>query len=191
MFERNKLKKAAIINKSEAHWAEYKIARNNVNANISRPKMSYYKKYFKTNLGDIKKSRRGVNLISGRNLPATERSRIDVGDQTCTFTIGISNALNFYFAHIGPGLANNIPNLVTVSKITLCHPITALRWGRLTEVLYNSLQENKSTGLDGISARLLKEAGPVIVSSLTHIINLSIRSGYFRDEWKISEALPV
>ena len=50
---------------------------------------------------------------------------------------------------------------------------------------------NKATGLDGISARLLKEAGPVIVRSLTHIINLSVRSGYFPDKWKISKVLPV
>ena len=46
-------------------------------------------------------------------------------------------------------------------------------------------------GFDRISARHLKEAGPVIVPSLTHIINLSIRSGYFPDKWKISKVLPV
>ena len=30
MFERDKLKRAAIIDHSDAHWTEYKIARNNV-----------------------------------------------------------------------------------------------------------------------------------------------------------------
>lgn len=72
MFERDKLKKAAIINKSKVHWAEYKIARNNVNTNIRKAKTNYYKKYFDTNLADIKKSWRGVSAILGRNLPATQ-----------------------------------------------------------------------------------------------------------------------
>ena len=57
--------------------------------------------------------------------------------------------------------------------------------------LVSSLWVNKATGLDGISARLLKEACPEIVPSLTHIINLSIRCGYFPDEWKISKVLPL
>ena len=55
----------------------------------------------------------------------------------------------------------------------------------------SSLRVDKVTGLDGISARLLKEACPEIVPSLTHIINLSIRCGYFPDEWKISKVLPL
>ena len=55
----------------------------------------------------------------------------------------------------------------------------------------SSLRVDKATRLDGISARLLKEACPEIVPSLTHIINLSIRCGYFPDEWKISKVLPL
>ena len=57
--------------------------------------------------------------------------------------------------------------------------------------LVSSLQINKATGLDGISARLLKEACLKVVRSLTHIINLSIRSGCFPEEWKISQVLPL
>ena len=49
------MKRAAIINNSDAHWTEYKIARNNVNANIRKAKTNYYKRYFETNLGDINK----------------------------------------------------------------------------------------------------------------------------------------
>ena len=55
MFQRDKLKRAAIINNSDAHWTEYKIAPNNVNANIRKAKTNYYKRYFETNLGDINK----------------------------------------------------------------------------------------------------------------------------------------
>ena len=57
--------------------------------------------------------------------------------------------------------------------------------------LVSSLRVNKATGLDDISARLLKEACPEIVPSLTDIINLSIWYGYFPDQWKVSKGLPL
>ena len=81
MFERDKLKRAAIINNSDALWTEYKIARNNVNANIRKAKTNCYKRYFETNLWDIKKSWKGVISVLGRNLPTTEINGIDVGDR--------------------------------------------------------------------------------------------------------------
>ena len=57
--------------------------------------------------------------------------------------------------------------------------------------LINSLPLNKASGLDGISCRLLKEAAPVVVPSLTHIINLSITTGIFPDEWKLARVSPI
>ena len=85
------------------------IARNNANANIRKAKTNIYKRFFETNLGDINKSWKGVNSILGRNLPTTEINRIDVGDNSSTTPLEISNALNYHFTHIGPRLADNIP----------------------------------------------------------------------------------
>ena len=60
--------------------------------------------------------------------------------------------------------------------------------------MYNIIQSldlNKGSGLDGISCKLLKEAAPVITPSLTFIINLSIRSCIFPDDWKIAKVTPL
>ena len=55
-------------------------------------------------------------LISGKQklttittLPTTEINRINVGDNSSTTPLEISNALNYHFTHIGPRLADNIP----------------------------------------------------------------------------------
>ena len=56
--------------------------------------------------------------------------------------------------------------------------------------LIKSLVLNKATGLDGISSRL-REAADIVVSSLTNIVNLSIRSGVFPDKWEVAKVLPV
>ena len=143
MFERDKLRRASIIYNSDAHWTEYKIAWNNVNVAIRKAKSNYYKRYFETNIGNIKKSWKGVNSILGRTQPATEINRIDIGDNSITTPLEISNVLNYQFTHIGPRLAGNIPETSE------------------------------------------------IVPSLNHIINLSIRSGCFPEDWKISKVLPL
>ena len=57
--------------------------------------------------------------------------------------------------------------------------------------IIQSLNSNKGSGLDGISCKLLKEAAPVITPSLTFIINLSIDSCIFPDDWKIAKVTPM
>ena len=159
-------------------------------------KTNYYKRYFETNLGDIKKSWKGVNSILGRNLPTTEINRIDVGDNSSTTPLEISNALNYHFTHIGPRLADNIPKTSVCFEDDITPSDSSFTLNKthcgVVHCLVCSLRINKTTGLDGISARLLKEACPEIVPSLTHNynnINLSVRCGYFPDEWKISKVL--
>ncbi len=50
---------------------------------------------------------------------------------------------------------------------------------------------NKSTGLDGIPARFLKDAAEVVARPLTHIINLSIRTQIFPDKMKMAKVKPL
>ena len=122
----------------------------------------------------------------GRILQTTEIDKIDVGDNSCTTPLEISNALNYHITHIGPWLADNIPktNVCFEDYITpsgSSFKLSETHCG-VVDRLVRSLRVDKATGLDGISARLLKEACPEIVPSLTHITNLSIRCGYFPDE---------
>ena len=38
---------------------------------------------------------------------------------------------------------------------------------------------------------MLKEAGPIISASLTYIVNLSLTTGIFPDDWKIARVSPI
>ena len=49
----------------------------------------------------------------------------------------------------------------------------------------------KSTGLDKIPAKVLKNASSIIAPSLTFIFNLSLPSGIFIDDWKNARVCPV
>ena len=54
-----------------------------------------------------------------------------------------------------------------------------------------SLPNKLSTGSDGISYQLLKEAGPGIVGPLTTLFNRSISLGQVPDEWKHAIVFPI
>lgn len=58
------------------------------------------------------------------------------------------------------------------------------------DVLLN-LKVNKSSGPDGVSPRMLKEAAPSICSSLTKLINMSLMYGTFPSDWKLAHVVPV
>ena len=54
----------------------------------------------------------------------------------------------------------------------------------------SSIPENKATGLDKLSGRLLRAAAPVVAQPQAFILNLSLQSGKFITEWKHTKVLP-
>ncbi|CAB4038930.1 Hypothetical predicted protein, partial [Paramuricea clavata] len=55
----------------------------------------------------------------------------------------------------------------------------------------SKLRTTKATGLDGISAKLLKDSAYIIAPYLTKIFNLSLRCGSFPDIWKKGRVTPI
>ena len=78
-------------------------------------------------------------------------------------------------------------NIITIRSITcaIWFGIAATKVG--TRFFFNqisSLPINIAVGFDGISAKLLRYACPVISEHLTVIINLSLSKGIFLSIWK-------
>ena len=195
MFERDKLKKIATKFKTDENWTNYKRVRNRVNANIKSAKVAYYNNYFNENLGNIKNAWKGVNMIMGKDSLSTEIKDITVDGMSYTSPSEICNVLNAHFVQVGPNLANSIPEAnINFDKYITPSQHSFSLMETTNDIVYRLIQSmplNKACGLDGISCRLLKEAAPVITTSLTYIINLSIRSGIFPDDWKIARVSPV
>lgn len=59
----------------------------------------------------------------------------------------------------------------------------------IREVL--SMSNSKSTGFDDIYVKLLKISIHVMGDILTHIMNCSITSGMFIDDWKGAQVTPL
>jgi hypothetical protein len=55
----------------------------------------------------------------------------------------------------------------------------------------SKLCKSKATGLDQISARLVRECADLISSSITNIFNLSLTLGTFLEDWKCAKVTPI
>ena len=53
------------------------------------------------------------------------------------------------------------------------------------------LDVSKSTGIDGVSAKMLKHTAISIAPSLTKLFNLSITTGCCPDDWKVARIVPI
>ena len=57
--------------------------------------------------------------------------------------------------------------------------------------ILKSLDPNKSTGIDGISKKMLKLASDVLLPSLLQIINISLHTGVVPDVLKEARVFPI
>ena len=55
----------------------------------------------------------------------------------------------------------------------------------------NNMKENKSPGVDGIAAKILKETVEQICTPLAHVFNMSLQEGIVPLEWKEANSLPL
>ena len=59
-------------------------------------------------------------------------------------------------------------------------------WKELTNV-----KLTKATGLDGLTARLLRDATPVVAQPITYLVNLAISTRVIPSEWKDARVTPI
>ena len=157
--------------------------------------MNYYNAFFKDYRKNIKNTWKGINRLTGNESKFNKITQLDTGDSVSTDPTEISNILNTHFSKIGPSLASKIQNTSNnfTDYITPTEQIFLLAEVSCQEV-FNLIQKilgNKASGLDNISARLLKEASPIVTRSLTFVITLSITTGIFPNAWKRARVSPM
>lgn len=198
MRQRDVFKIRAIQSRNPHDWATFKSARNSVNSEIKYAKELYYQKAFSENQGNPKKTWGIINEITSRKREHANIKEIKLNGSSITNTEEISEVLNGHFATIGPKLAAEVPlveggsshlaYLTPQSEITF-----SLKETMVPEVfsLLSKLCKSKATGLDKISAKMLRLCPDLIAESLCAIFNRSINTGIFPDEWKCSKVIPL
>ena len=194
MWERDRIKRIAIITSDQLKWAEYRLLKNRVNHSIKASKKNYYHSYFEDNAGKAKATWNGINTLLSRKKNFAPASKLIIGDTVITDPHELSNAFNRHFTDIGPNLAANInpPRVSFRDFVESCDRTFELELLTIDGLrkLVNDIPVGKADGLDGIPTCLLKLSFTFIASSLTHIFNLVISTGIIPKDWKSATVTP-
>ena len=105
--------------------------------------------------------------ISSKYIPAR---------QTCLDTKSVNKISNFIDSRPGDKKSN-----FSIPPVTTDFVLQQLK----------HMPSTKATGLDDISVNVLKLAAPAIVSSITYICNLSLKTTTFPVKWKEAKVTPL
>jgi len=132
-----------------------------------------------------------INSLSGKSTkPAPNRS-ITFKNKTLTSNKSIANAFNHQFTHIVPHKTHH-QNRITDRHIKRLKPDTtfSLTETEIQTAIKNS-NTNKSTGPDNINIQHLKHLGPIAITYLTNLFNLTLTSNRIPQIWKLAKIIPI
>ena len=185
LHERDVLKLKATRSKVPNDWRNFKNIRNMVNNEVRTAKESYYKDALNTIKGNSQNTWRIINeLLSKKSKNCSVKEIVHNGTSIYNSN-DLSDAFNNHFSSVGPRLANEIPDnedcpshLDYLSDSDGRFELNTSSSSNVRTLL-SKLCKSKATGLDRISARLLRECSDLIANHLCSIFNQSIVTGVF------------
>ena len=203
MYTRDYLHRKAIRSNDTCDWDVYKAARNQVTAMLRKAKSDYYRDKIShcSNSSELWKELKDVIPSKGLSIP----SSITHDNNVLMTDDDMSNGFNNHFVNVATNLikdnCNNVNNdtisngnmNVDVMSNTCPQPEFKLPIisNQFVDKEIRLMSNNKATGLDDVSSKILKLARPAIVNSLTYIINVSLTSGVFPNKWKEARVTPL
>ena len=170
--------------------ARYTMMRNKVVSMLRNSKQEFFNKLNNANANQFWKILRLLNWNSSA-VPTLQDC--DTGTAIDT-SVDKANALNTFFHscfnHNFPTLSE-LPHIFQMELPAVDCPVDLLSTEDSVFELLSTLDTTKSSGSDGISAKMLKRTAISIAFPLSTLINLSISTGKLRSEWKVARVAPV
>jgi hypothetical protein len=195
-------------NKSDTNlYKKYCQERNDVQRSIRQSKKEYLSLKFEENKHDSKKLWSQL-----KNLGYSDKSKekgniiLNINDTLCYDSLTVANHINHFFTTIADVLVSKLPAVISSTfgidspkfqEYYVAKGITASDFKIKTvtnDFIFKelcSLNHGKSTGLDRISPRFLKDGANILTTPIAHIVNLSIRTGSVPDDLKVARVTPL
>ena len=138
-----------------------KKLRHIVNSEIRLAKQAYYQNSFNQYTGDSRKTWQTINELTSRESGKTAVTSLKVNGVTITNPTELSNEFNDHIAAIGPRLSLNIDSQMYVTSTDQCFQLRPTAVNKVFSLL-NKLNKSRATGLDKISARLIRKCADLI-----------------------------
>ena len=173
--------------KVSGNLSRYKLMRNKVTCDLRKAKKAYFQKI---NPKKPKEFWRAVKYLSKQqssiptlmdedgNEALTGAQKADMLNKFFSKCFNRRSAPLEAWSESDFNLPDNPPDELLCNEDTVCELLTGL-------------DVSKSSGPDGISAKMLKYTAVSITPSITQLFNLSIRSGRVPRDWKLSSVVPI
>ena len=193
-----KLKKAKYSNLPE-DWLDLKRTKNKVTAAIRSAKKKFFHQSFEENGNNPKKLWSIIRHLSGRNTNTNAVVFLEENDEHIRDPSQMAEIFNNHFSNLAKHLIDDkinaydpdvLSKLVRKLNLTTKMVFPEMTMQQTLELI-QAISTNKATGIDGLSARLVKIAAPAIVPSLTKLMNICITTGVFPLAWKVARITPL
>ena len=200
--KKDQLLRKARRSNSKEDWQLYKTARNRCNNDIRKTKGNYHKSVLNENMNNPRNFWKAIKAVfPGNKGTAVSSSSMPFLDGLPTEGNEKSKANTFckFFTSIAKTLkekAQPLKNFVwgkptQIDMKTHKH----FQFGYVSKVFIEkelkSLKRHKATGLDDLPSNLLKDGATIIAKPLSHVINLSLKTGIVPSEWKVAKITPL
>jgi hypothetical protein len=187
--------RTAVRNSNDYTWEDYRTSRNHYVQEVQRVKREFEEKQAEELVGSLQsnpkkwwstaKETLGINKNNSIPSLVSQDGTIHTGDKDK------ANLFNSYFTGVQSLQTEpeELPEHHDEPDAPHLEQITATQQDVVD--LLSNLDVNKAYGPDDISPRVLREATPVIASTIRKIFNLSLSTGIFPTSWKLANVVPI
>ena len=184
MYERDYVHAKATQSNDSKLWQDYRNLRNKVTCIIKERKNAYFNDIHTLCRNDPKKMWSEIKrLVPGKN----KHSHI-----TCDIS---ANDFNHHFANIGKKMNSKFQNYDDNFLWKGPKSIYSFRFKNMSkediETYLGSLPNKSNNDILGMDLVLLRKSAPYISISLANVINKSLSSGVFEQDWKNARVTPI
>ena len=192
----DRLYKKCISDSTNINKRTYNEAKNKYYSEIHRKRDLFYKNLFDKYKKNMKATWQVINKLLGKNKSSTNIT-LQCKDETITEPIEVANKFNSYFSSIADNIRKNIPpepkdfkdylhNRGSTRSIYF-YPTDPHEVG--SDIRKAKLKD--SSGIDGISSRVLKSLPANFIEALSLLFNKSMAQGFFPTKFKTAIVVPI
>ena len=178
-------------------WDLFHKKKNEVKKLLSSAKEEFIKDKLEEYGNNPRKFWRTINEMSGigkNKKRGTGCTKLLDDNGVVYENIEAAEYLNKYYVNVGPNLANKLNADWDKTKCKIdVDSVFNFVWINEREVvdLVKNIKISKSSAIDGLSTRILKDAFLVSHLELTYMYNLCLSNGVFPETWCISMVTPI
>ena len=195
-----KVKNKLYINRNKGvnmneQWSKYKTYRNRLNYLIRAAERQYYQDQISKHKSNLKKSWQIIKTIINKSKYRLSASEFKCNGKTITNRRQISEKFNKFFVNVGSNLTKNIPksrkDLMDYinHEINECFYVMPVTDEETAKIIASF--KDSSAGWDELKPVIMKNIKHCIAKPLTHICNLSFKTGVFTQQLKTANVVPI